>query len=212
VITVLVVDDEPMVCAHLRAIFEVEDDLTVVGTASDGAAAVEAVMRHRPRVVLMDLRMPGVGGLTAISHVTKLPVPPAVLAMTTFDTGETVVRAMAAGAVGYLVKTTPPAQIVAMIRAAASGVVVLSQTAAGRLLAGGDAALAARERLGSLTTRESEVLACLGSGMSNAAIASRLKLAETTVKGHVSRLLAKLHCENRTQAGLLAQRATAKSK
>ncbi|GAA2995542.1 response regulator [Actinokineospora diospyrosa] len=208
VIRVVLVDDEPMVCAHLRTILGTASDIDVVDTAQDGAAAVEAVVRHRPHVVLMDLRMPGVDGLTAIERIARLPGPPAVVALTTFDADQYVIRALRAGAAGFLVKTTPPEDLISLVRVAADGHTVLSPAATRRLVAAGVGEQAARERavrlVRELTEREAEVLAGLGAGLSNAQIADRLSLSEATVKSYVSRMLVKLECANRTQAGLLA--------
>jgi DNA-binding NarL/FixJ family response regulator len=210
-IRVVVVDDEPMVCAHLHAILGSAPDISVVDQAYDGAAAVESVVRNDPDVVLMDLRMPGVDGLTAIERIAALRDPPAVIALTTFDADQYVIRALLAGAAGFLVKSTPPADLIGLVRVAADGHTVLSAAATRRLLAPAverQAGLDHRLALvAGLTERETEVLTCLGRGMSNAAIAQRLHLAEATVKGYVSRILVKLHCDNRTQAGLLAQEA-----
>ena len=210
-IPVIVVDDEPMVCAHLRAILGSAGDIDVVAQAGDGAEAVEAVIRHRPRVVLMDLRMPGVDGLTAIERIAALPEPPAVVALTTFDADTYVIRALRAGAAGFLVKSTPPEDLIGLVRVAADGHTVLSPEAARRLVAlstdGTRRGDQARRRTAALTERELEVLACLGEGLSNADIAGRLHLAEATVKSYVSRMLVKLECANRTQAGLLAHEA-----
>jgi DNA-binding NarL/FixJ family response regulator len=210
-VRVVVVDDEPMVCAHLRTILSAADDLEVVGEAHDGAAAVEAVMRSRPDVVLMDLRMPGVDGLTAIERIGKLSDPPAVVALTTFDADQYVLRALRAGAAGFLVKTTPPEDLARLVRVAADGSTVLSPAAARRLVAASADQQSTRRRaqtlIESLTEREVEVLACLGEGLSNAQIAARLYLSEATVKSYVSRMLDKLGCANRTQAGLLAHDA-----
>jgi len=211
VIPVVVVDDEPMVCAHLRTILGSAGDIEVVAQAADGAEAVEAVVRHRPRVVLMDLRMPGVDGLTAIERIAALPEPPAVVALTTFDADTYVIRALRAGAAGFLVKSTPPEDLIGLVRVAADGHTVLSPEAARRLVALSSDGRArgdqARRRISGLTERETEVLACLGEGLSNADIAARLHLAEATVKSYVSRMLVKLDCTNRTQAGLLAHEA-----
>ena len=210
-IPVLVVDDEPMVCAHLRTILGSAADIEVVAQAADGAEAVEAVVRHRPRVVLMDLRMPGVDGLTAIARITAMPDPPAVVALTTFDADTYVIRALRAGAAGFLVKSTPPEDLIGLVRVAADGHTVLSPSAARRLVAlsadGRERGDDARRRIAGLTERERDVLACLGEGLSNADIAARLHLAEATVKSYVSRMLVKLGCANRTQAGLLAHEA-----
>jgi DNA-binding NarL/FixJ family response regulator len=210
-VRVVVVDDEPMVCAHLRTILGSAGDLEVVGEARDGAAAVEAVLRDRPDVVLMDLRMPGVDGLTAIERINRLRDPPAVVALTTFDADQYVLRALRAGAAGFLVKSTPPEELIRLVRVAADGNMVLSPVAARRLVAASADQQAARQRarelVGTLTEREAEVLACLGEGLSNAQIAARLYLSEATVKSYVSRMLDKLGCANRTQAGLLAHDA-----
>ena len=205
-IRVVVVDDEPMVCAHLRTILGSAEDIDVVADAQDGAAAVEVVVRHRPRVVLMDLRMPGVDGLTAIERIAQLPEPPAVVALTTFDADQYVLRALRAGAAGFLVKSTPPEDLIGLVRVAADGHTVLSPEATRRLVAasGDGSGNRARTVVGELTDREREVLTCLGRGMSNAQIADELFLSEATVKGYVSRMLVKLECSNRTQAGLLA--------
>ena len=210
-IRVLLVDDERLVCAHLRTILGTAPDIEVVGEAYDGAEAVEAVLRYRPDLVLIDLRMPGVDGLTAIERIAQLTPRPAVVALTTFDLDGYVLRAMRAGAAGYLLKDTAPNDLVDLVRVAAGGHLVLSPSPARRLVGASEDTLSARDRararLTGLTTRESEVLACLGIGMSNQQIGRRLYVSEATVKGHISRLLVKLGCANRTQAGLLARDA-----
>lgn len=210
-VRLVVVDDEPMVVAHLRAILGAAEDVEVVGDAGDGAEAVEAVLRYRPDVVLMDLRMPGVDGLTAIERIAALPEPPAVVALTTFDADAYVLRALRAGAAGFVLKSIRPADLVGVVRVAAEGQAVLSPEAMRRLVAasgdGQERGAEARRRTAALTEREIDVLACLGEGLSNASIAGRLYLAETTVKSYVSRMLDKLGCANRTQAGLLAREA-----
>ncbi len=210
-VRVVVVDDEPMVCAHLRTILGSAGDIEVVGEAHDGAAGVDAVVRNRPDVVLMDLRMPGVDGLTAIERIGELASPPAVVVLTTFDADQYVLRALRAGAAGFLVKSTPPEDLIGLVRVAAEGHMVLSPTAARRLIAASADSQQSRDRArqlaGSLTEREAGVLACLGEGLSNAQIGARLYLSEATVKGYVSRILVKLDCANRTQAGLLAHDA-----
>jgi DNA-binding NarL/FixJ family response regulator len=208
---VLVVDDEPMVCAHLRTILGSAEDIEVVEAAYDGAAAVESVIRHRPDVVLMDLRMPGVDGLTAIGRITALRNPPVIVVLTTFDTDDHVLRALRAGAAGFLLKSTPPEDLIELVRVAADGHTVLSPAATRRLVTTASHRQDSRDQqrflLAELTERETEVLACLGEGLSNAQIAARLYLTEATVKGYVSRLLVKLQCANRTQIGLLAHEA-----
>jgi DNA-binding NarL/FixJ family response regulator len=210
-IRVVVVDDEPMVCAHLRTILGASGDIEVVEEAHDGAAGVEAVVRNRPDVVLMDLRMPGMDGITAIQRIVQLDAPPPVVVLTTFDADQYVLRALRAGAAGFLVKSTPPEDLVKLVQVAAEGHTVLSPAAARRLIAASADRQSARDRArelaGSLTEREAEVLAGLGQGLSNAEIGARLYLSEATVKGYVSRILVKLDCANRTQAGLLAHDA-----
>jgi DNA-binding NarL/FixJ family response regulator len=210
-VRVVVVDDEPMVCAHLRTILGSDGDVEVVDEAHDGAAGVEAVVRSRPDVVLMDLRMPGVDGLTAIERIGKLADPPAVVVLTTFDADQYVLRALRAGAAGFLVKSTPPEDLIGLVKVAAEGHTVLSPVAARRLIAASSDGAPARDRARrlaeSLTEREVEVLACLGEGLSNAQIGAKLFLSEATIKGYVSRTLDKLGCANRTQAGLIAHDA-----
>ncbi|RBQ21905.1 DNA-binding response regulator [Spongiactinospora rosea] len=210
-VRVVVVDDEPMVCAHLRTILDSSGDITVVGEAHDGAAGVEAVIRHRPGVVLMDLRMPEVDGITAIGRIKELAAPPYIVVLTTFDADHYVLRALDAGASGFLLKSTPPRELIGLVRVAAGGHTVMSRTATDSLLAAGGRRREARGRrtalLAELTDREREVLACVARGMSNAEIAAALFVGEATVKGHVSRVLAKTQCANRTQAGLLAYEA-----
>jgi DNA-binding NarL/FixJ family response regulator len=210
-VRVVVVDDEPMVCAHLRTILGSAPDIEVVDEAYDGAAGVAAVVRNRPDVVLMDLRMPVLDGIGAIEQIGRLADPPVVVVLTTFDADQYVLRALRAGAAGFLVKSTPPEDLIGLVRVAAEGHTVLSPAAARRLIAASadrqPAAERARKLTGSLTEREAEVLACLGEGLSNAQIAARLYLSEATVKGYVSRMLEKLGLDNRTQAGLLAHDA-----
>ena len=210
-IRVVVVDDEPMVCAHLRTILGSAPDIEVVDEAHDGAAGVEAVLRSRPDVVLMDLRMPVLDGIAAIEQIVRLADPPVVVVLTTFDADQYVLRALRAGAAGFLVKSTPPEDLIGLVRVAAEGHTVLSPAAARRLIAASadsqPAAERARRLASSLTEREVEVLTCLGEGLSNAQIAGRLFLSEATVKGYVSRMLDKLGLDNRTQAGLLAHDA-----
>ncbi|MCX5384037.1 response regulator transcription factor [Streptomyces sp. NBC_00083] len=210
-VRVVVVDDEAMVCGFLRTILGSADDIEVVAEAHDGAAGVAAVREQRPDVVLMDLRMPGMDGITAIERLARGGDMPPVVVLTTFDADQYVLRALRAGASGFLVKSTPPEDLIGLVRVAAEGHTVLSPAAARRLVAASTDALSARdrarERVARLTEREAEVLAGLGEGLSNARIAARLHLSEATVKGYVSRMLDKLECANRTQAGVLAHDA-----
>ena len=210
-VRVVVVDDEPMVCAHLRTILGSAPDIEVVDEAHDGAAGVTAVRRNHPDVVLMDLRMPVLDGIGAIEQIARLAAPPVVVVLTTFDADQYVLRSLRAGAAGFLVKSTPPQDLIGLVRVASEGHTVLSPAAARRLIAASadsqPAAERARKLAGSLTGREVEVLTCLGEGLSNAQIAARLYLSEATIKGYVSRMLEKLGLDNRTQAGLLAHDA-----
>ncbi|TDD75412.1 response regulator transcription factor [Actinomadura darangshiensis] len=200
-----------MVCAHLRTILGSAVGIDVIEPAHDGEAALRAVERHRPDIVLMDLRMRGMDGLTAIEHLMARPDPPVVVVLTTFDADEYVLRAVRAGAAGFLVKSTPPEDLIDLVRVACNGHTVLSPEATRRLIAASSAAEQHREHarrlVAGLTERETEVLACLGEGLSNAQIGKRLSLSEATVKSYVSRMLVKLGCENRTQAGLAAHNA-----
>jgi DNA-binding NarL/FixJ family response regulator len=203
---VLLVDDERMVCAHLRTILEAAG-LEVVGEAYDGAEAVEAAVRLRPDLMLVDLRMPGVDGLAAIERIATLPTPPRMVALTTFDLDEYVLRALRAGAVGFLIKSTSPEDLIQLVRVAAAGHTVLSPAAAQRLVSNTGDRHRARDLLDPLTDREQEVLQGLSAGRSNQCIARHLHLSEATVKGYVSRLMVKLGCDNRTGLALLAREA-----
>jgi DNA-binding NarL/FixJ family response regulator len=209
----LIVDDEALVRAGLRMILESADDLEVVAEAEDGADAAEMVRRHRPDVVLMDIRMPRTDGLAATRELQELPEPPRVVVLTTFDLDDYVFRALQAGASGFLLKDTPPRELVQAIRVVAAGDAMLSPGVTRRLI-GHFAAdprterqRTARARLQALTERELEVLGAVGRGMSNAEIGRELFMSEATVKAHVSRVLVKLDATNRVQAAILAHDA-----
>jgi DNA-binding NarL/FixJ family response regulator len=208
-VRVLVVDDEPMVCAHLRTILDASAELEVVDTAGDGAEAVEAAVRHRPDVVLLDLRMPGVDGFAALPELVAGGAK--VVVLTTFDADDAVLRALGGGASGFLLKSTEPSDLVHLVQVAAEGHSVLSPEATARLVhasaAPTEARIRAAERLRVLSRRETEVVAAIGEGLSNAEIGGRLFLSEATVKGYVSAVMRKLDCDNRTQVGLLAYAA-----
>jgi len=210
---VLIVDDEALVRAGLRMILESADDLDVVGEAEDGADAAEAVRRCRPDVVLMDVRMPRLDGIAATAAIRGLDAPPSVIVLTTFDLDDHVFGALQAGAAGFLLKDTPPRELVQALRVVASGASMLSPTVTRRLIshftAGDqpDRRHAARERLAGLTDRESEVLAEVGRGLSNAEIGATLFMSEATVKAHVSRLLVKVAAANRVQLAIVAHDA-----
>ena len=213
VITVLLADDDPVVRFGLRMMLSGAADLRVVAEASDGAEAVELARRHRPDVVLMDIRMPGTDGLTATETLRSRTPAPQVMVLTTFDADAHVLRALRAGAAGFLLKDTPPDELVIAIRHAAQGRPVLSPEVTRRLIArvaGSDEdtrQAAARRRLDTLADRERTVAAEIGAGRSNAEIAARHHLGLTTVKTHVSAILAKLDLNNRVQVALLVQEA-----
>lgn len=206
-VSVLIVDDEPMVGEFLRELLDSEAQLSVVAVGRDGAEGIELAVRHEPRVVLMDLRMPGVDGVRATREIRALPNPPAVVAMTTVDTDENVLGALESGAIGFILKTTPPDRLVPLVLAAAAGTAVLSPETLERLRRHSASRAAQPDpRIAGLSDREREVLALLGEGRTNADIAGRLYLSEGTVKGLVSRLMTLLDCANRTQLALLAAR------
>lgn len=210
---VLLVDDDPLVRAGLAMILGSAEDLEVVGEAGDGADAVEAVRRHRPDVVLMDIRMPRLDGLAATSAVVRLSPAPKVVVLTTFDLDDYVFRALEAGASGFLLKDTPPRDLVEAVRVVAAGEAMLSPSVTRRLIghfaaAGVDTRRrAALERLEALTEREREVLLCVARGRSNAQIGRELYMSEATVKAHVSRMLTKLDAANRVQVAILSHDA-----
>ncbi|WP_344482497.1 response regulator transcription factor [Glycomyces endophyticus] len=214
-VRVLVVDDDPLVRAGLRMILGGGAGVEVVGEAGSGAEVPALVAEVRPDVVLMDLHMPGVDGLAATERLRAVPGAPEVLVLTAFEADGHVRRALRAGAGGFLLKDTPPADIVAAVRRVAAGEPVLSPEVTRRLIGlavgagggGGDRRAAARERLRALNTRETEVAAEVGRGRSNAEIASALHLSVPTVKTHVSAALAKLGLNNRVQLALLVNDA-----
>ncbi|NUQ88470.1 MAG: response regulator transcription factor, partial [Glycomyces artemisiae] len=186
-------------------------DLRVVGEAGDGREALAAVEAHSPDVVLMDLQMPHVDGIAATRRLRALPNPPEVVVLTTFDTDENLLHALRAGASGYLLKDTPPARIAEAIANVAAGEPILSPRITRRLMersvTQAGAYERARERLAALTPREHDVAVAVGFGESNAEIAGNLDMSVTTVKSHVSSILAKLGLDNRTQIALLAHDA-----
>ncbi|MGN8247012.1 response regulator [Cellulomonas soli] len=198
-IRVIVADDHPVVRSGLVGMLGVEPDLEVVGEAADGAEAVTLATTLRPDLVLMDLRMPGTDGATATGQIVATLPGVRVLVLTTYETDTDILRAVEAGATGYLLKDTPRDQLVAGVRAAARGEAALSPSVALRLVQqvrGGDG-----DRV---TPRECEVLAGVARGLSNAAIGRELFITEATVKTHLLRIFAKLGVDDRTRAVTVA--------
>jgi DNA-binding NarL/FixJ family response regulator len=209
-IRLLLVDDDPLVRAGLSLMMGGADDIEIVGEAADGAEVEELVDRTRPDVVLMDIRMPSVDGLTATERLRDRKDAPQVVVLTTFHADEQVLRALRAGAAGFVLKDTPPAEIVDAVRRVAVGDPVLSPTVTRQLMehavgSGADTRrMHARVRIDTLNDREREVAVAVGRGLSNAEIAATLFMSVATVKTHVSRILAKLDLNNRVQIALLA--------
>jgi DNA-binding NarL/FixJ family response regulator len=205
---VVVVDDDPLVRSALALMLGGGAGLEVVGEAGDGREGVRLVRETRPDVVLMDIRMPVLNGLEATRILHAEPEPPRVIILTTFDADEHVRSALAAGADGFLLKDTPPAQIVEAIRKVAQGDPMLSPSVTRGLFTrlrseeSEDRSAAARARLAVLTDREQEVALAVGRGLSNAEIARALHLSVPTVKAHVSRLFEKLGTTNRVQIAI----------
>ena len=205
--TVVIADDQDLVRSGLRLILETRG-VEVVGEADDGRAAVDTVVRSRPDVVLMDVRMPGLDGIAATREVVRLRPSTRVLVLTTYDVDEYVYGALRAGAAGFLLKTTPPDRLVDGIEIIAAGDALLAPTLTRRLieeyLRRPAPTSGHPEALRELTEREREVLTLIARGLSNTEIATRLFVSEATVKTHVNRILAKLSLRGRTQAVVLA--------
>ncbi len=206
-IQVLVVDDDHLMRAGLKMIIEQTSDLSVVAEAEDGRQAVLAARRERPDVVLMDVRMPVLDGIEATREIASLPDPPRVLILTTFELDEYVFNALQAGASGFLLKRTPPEQLIEGIRTVAAGDALLSPSVTRRLIAEFASRPVEREvspRLAELTEREREVLVAMAGGLSNTELAEQLYISENTVKTHVSRVLTKLGARDRVNAVVMA--------
>ena len=213
VIRVLLVDDDPLVRSALSLMLGGQGDIEVVGEAGNGEAGLALVTELEPDVVLMDIRMPVMDGLEATQALHQRPAPPSVVVLTTFDADDHVLRAIAAGADGFLLKDTAPGDIVQAIRTVAAGDAMLSPSATRSLVSRlrsttpTNRSTTAAERLTALTERELEVAVCVGRGLSNSEIASELYLSIPTVKSHVSRLLTKLDSSNRVQVAMVVHDA-----
>lgn len=214
-IRVMLVDDDPLVRSGLRMLLGGAPEIEVVAEAEDGDEVLAAVDRHRPDVVLMDIRMPRVDGVTAAGLLAQQPAPPQVLMLTTFDADDLVLRALRAGAAGFLLKDTPPAEIVRAIELVAAGDSMLSPAVTRRLI---DHVAAAGETgtpradadrlLATLSPRETDVARAVGRGLANAEISAELHLSVATVKAHVSKVMEKLGVDNRVQVALLIRDAS----
>ncbi|MFJ3973295.1 response regulator [Streptomyces parvus] len=210
--TVLLADDQPMQRFGFRMLLESQDDMTVVGEAANGTEAVHLVARHHPDVVLMDIRMPGLDGIEATRRIIASGARTRILIVTTFDLDEYAYEGLRAGASGFLVKDALPEELLAGIRAVAAGDAVVAPTLTRRLLNAyvhhlpvvPGARTTSDPRITALTEREREILTVIGQGWSNTEIAARLHLAESTVKTHVTRILAKTGARDRVQAVILA--------
>lgn len=210
---VLLVDDDPLVCSGLRLILGSAEDIDVVGQAADGDEVVREVQAHAPDVVLMDLRMPRMDGIAATRAVRALPNAPQVIALTTWDVDDAVLRSIEAGAAGFLLKSAAPEEIIGAVRAVVAGDSVLSPRSTRQMLDyltrdhDERQRQAATHAMATLTGRERDVVKAVGLGKSNAEIAGDLYLGEATVKTHLSAAQAKLGARNRVEVAVLAERA-----
>ncbi|GAA0578449.1 response regulator transcription factor [Actinomadura livida] len=212
-IRVLIVDDDALVRAGLSMMLSNADDLDIVGDVADGAEVIAAVNQYRPDVVLMDIRMPRLDGLAATELLRSRREPPEIIILTTFDSDDHIVRAMRAGASGFLLKHTPPPDIIRAIREVAAGEPMMSPAVLRKMMSyvagsGADPRRArARELLDRLSEGERAVAALVGQGRTNSEIGGELSLSVATVKAYVSRLLTKLELNNRVQVALLVHDA-----
>jgi DNA-binding NarL/FixJ family response regulator len=211
-IRVMLADDEALIRAGIRLILGNADDMEVVAEAGDGREAVELARRHTVDVALLDIRMPKVDGLAAAAEIRRLVPPTQVVMLTTFGEEEYVARALRAGAAGFLLKDTPPDDLIQAVRVAARGEAILSPRITRQLIdrfVGPEdtRAAEAKQHLAVLTDKEREVVVLVGQGQSNGEIAASLFMSEGTAKAHVSRILNKLGCTNRVQAAILAHDA-----
>lgn len=206
-IRVLIVDDQVIVCEGLKVVLEASPTIRVVGMAHDGATAAEMAARLAPDLVLMDLKMPGMNGVQATRAIRRTPGAPPVLVLTTYDDDEWILDAVRAGAAGYLLKDARREDLVAAIEGTVAGRTHVDPAVAGRVFAFlRDGAPASGTLAATFSERERDVLRLLASGLTNAAIADRLALAEGTVRNHVTAILAKLGVADRAQATAIAWR------
>ena len=209
VVTILIVDDDPLVRAGLRLILGGSPSLQVVGEGSDGDEAVDLVTEHRPDVVLMDIRMPRVDGLEATRRLQALHEPPRIIVLTTFDSDDLVLRALTVGADGFLLKDTPPPRMVEAILQVAAGEQALSPSVVSQVIklatrsANSSRQDSARRLLEELTERERAVALAVGQGLTNAQIAKQEYLSVATVKAQITRIHGKLGVTNRVQVALI---------
>lgn len=206
-IKVLIADDQELVRTGFRVILEAEEDIEVVAEADNGREAIRQAALARPDVILMDIRMPELDGLAATEEIRRQQDPPTIVVLTTFDQNEFVYRALRAGAAGFLLKDAPSSRLIAAVRAAATGDSLIEPSITQRLVerfAAPPEDPGIPDRLASLTERELEVLRLVTRGLSNAEIAGEMFVAETTVKTHVARMLAKLEVRDRVQAVVVA--------
>lgn len=216
-VRVVVVDDEQLIRMAVRLVVDGESDLTVVGEAADGEEALALVREKAPDVVLMDVRMPGRDGVSWTRELLALERPPRVIVLTAFDSDALVLDALRAGALGFVLKHTPPGQIIAAVRSVANGEPALSPQATARLITAATAAgspvvrgavrEAAQKRLAALTRRELDTARAIADGLGNREIAERLGITVATVKAHTSSLFSKLEVDNRVQIALLVRDA-----
>jgi DNA-binding NarL/FixJ family response regulator len=209
-VRVVLADDQPLVRAALRMVITDAPDIEVVGEAGNGSEAVEAAERHRPDVVVMDIRMPGLNGIEATRRITQRAAGTHVIVLTTFDHDDYIYGALRAGASGFLVKDMALDDILAAIRVVAAGDGLIAPSVTRRLIkhfAAESPAAATRQEISGITDREREVLTLIGSGLSNAEIAERLYISVATAKTYVTRLLAKLDARDRVHLVIIAYQA-----
>jgi DNA-binding NarL/FixJ family response regulator len=211
-IRVLLADDDALIRAGVKAVLATDPELEVVAEAGDGRAATEFAQRHRPDVAVLDIRMPGTDGLTAAAEIRRTLPETGIVVLTTYGEDEYIFRAIGNGAHGFLLKSGPPEELIAGVRAVAHGAAYLSPKVAARVVAhvaagGAGAEVAAREKVANLSERERAVLRLLADGLSNRQIARRLDIVESTVKAHVSAVLTRLGVPNRAAAAVLAAQA-----